>query len=103
MEDLDRNDCSESIASESLDNPLLRKLFCEVLPRSLNCDLLWITTGGRDFQFVFDSFSSTSAQGNLRIFQIFRSESTSKEDFFGRTYLVKFNGSLQLVAIGLVS
>jgi len=69
----------------------------------LNGDLFWITTGGRDLEFVFASLSSARAQSNLRTFQICRGKPVSKQDFFGRIYLVKLYGSFELIAIGLLS
>lgn len=65
-----------------------RRLFCEVLQGSSNCDFLRITTGGRYFYFVFASLTSARLQSNLRIFQVLRGESVSGQDFFSHGYFV---------------
>ena len=80
----------------------LPQLFCEVLQRSLDCDFLGITTGDRDFYFVFASLSAASPQSNLRVFQVFGGKSVSEEHLFGQRHLVGLDRYHQLVVIVFV-
>lgn len=81
---------------------ICRKLFCEVIQRSRDCDFLRITAPGSDFYFVFYSLSTTGSQNNFCVFQIFSGKSVSKENLFGQRHLVRFHRNHQLIAIGFV-
>ena len=80
----------------------LPQLFCEVLQRSLDCDFLGITTGDRDFYFVFASLSAAGPQSNLRGCQVFGGKSISKKHLFGQRHFVGLDRHHQLIAIVFV-